>query len=333
MSKRFFNANGVDSNRIAGRNPTGFVDFNDTTLKWANNSYDLMTSLMWFPSEVDCSNEAKSFQTLTENEQMIYKLVFANLSFLDSSQEQNIIDFREVITHKVLQSTLTLQAFTESNHSKSYATVLAEIGNASEVFNMFRTEDILRDRNERVAELFSRYNQYSTDENILCQAMSSILLEGLLFMTSFSYVFFLGDKMQGSSSIVSFIAKDEYAHQAVFSNIFKNLLKQNKYSEQVINNALSMLDDAVQIELDFAKHICTNYPVMGISYRDLEQTVWNYGNERLRALGMRERYQKGNETQMEKVVKKFSKVNDTRANLFEAGNKQYAKDTISFDDF
>jgi ribonucleoside-diphosphate reductase beta chain len=331
-STDFFNPNGVDDGKIIGGDPTGFVDFNDTTLPWVTKMYDLMSSLMWFPSEIDCSNEAKSFQSLMTNEQMIYKLVLANLSFLDSSQEQNILNFRQNTSHKLLQSALTYQSMTEGNHSKSYAVVLAEIGNSEEVFQMYRTESVLMDRNRRVADLFAKYINGNSADKMICSAMSSVLLEGLLFMTSFSYIYILGDKMQGSSSMVTMINKDEYSHQVMFQNIFRNLMLQNNPSKDAVNNAISMMVEAVSIELDFARHISTHYPILGITLENLEKTINNYANDRLIAIGLERVFPSSPETSLQKLVKKFSVVNDTKSNFFESSIKGYSKDSISFDD-
>jgi len=332
-AEHYFNPNGEDTKDIISGNPTGFVDFNDTTLPWVSKSYDLMTSLFWFPSEIDCSNEKKSFSALTENEQAVYKLVFANLSFLDSAQEQHLIDFRQNVSHKQLQSSLTVQAYTESLHSKSYSVVLAEIGNHEEVFSMYKTEAVLMDRNSRVAELFAKHINGTQADSMLGSAMASVLLEGLLFMTSFSYVYTLGEKMQGSSSIVAFINKDEYSHQVLFQNIFKNLMAQNKPSIKTLNEINKMMAEAVSIETDFAKHVTENYPIMGINFKELRDTINNYANDRLIAIGLNRIFPSKSETRLQKLVKKFSVTNETKSNFFESSNKNYAKNTIGFDDF
>jgi len=330
-SRDYFNPSGTDDSRIIG-NPTGFVDFNDTSLRWANNTYDLMNALTWFPSEVDISNEAKNFNELDENEKNIFKIVFANLSFLDSSQESHILDFRANVTHRVLRSTLALQAVQEANHSKSYSTVLDQIGNSEEVFNMYKTEQVLMDRNNRVAELFARHISGTTSDKLLNSAVASVLLEGILFLTSFGYVFHMGDKMQGSRDIVAFIAKDEInAHAPLFANIFKNIVKQNNISSKAIDECYKMIDDAVNIEIDFGKHICSTYPVLGITEHMVETTVKNFANNRLKAIGLKPVYQNMPDTHFQKILDKVVNVNNVKSNVFESNNKSYAKDSINMD--
>lgn len=328
----YFNPKGIDTGKIVGGNPTGFVDFNDTSLKWANNSWQLMSDLTWFPQEVDCSNEAKSFKLLSDNEQMIYKIVFANLSFLDSSQESHLLDFRQNVTNKVLQSTLTYQAFQESLHSKSYATVLAEIGNATEVFEMYKTEQILMDRNQRVAEMFARHINGSSVEKMVGSAMASVMLEGVLFLTSFSYVFVLGEKMQGSSSMVQMISRDEISvHAPIFKNIFNNIVSQNKPSKEAIDSALALVLEAVNIEKDFASYVCNTYPILGITEELLHRTIEGFANERLKLLKLPVLFTDNPKTSLQKLVDKFAKINDSKSNFFESSVKAYSVGSINMD--
>ena len=221
-----------------------------------------------------------------------------------------------------------------SGNSESYAVVLSEIGNSEEVFNMYRTEDILLDRNEKVAAMFARYINGTETQEMIGSAMASIMLEGVLFLTSFSYVFVLGEKMQGSSSMVQIISRDEIsAHAPIFANIFKNLVAQNKPTKEAIDAAISIVHEAVQIEKDFASYICKNYPILGIREDLLHSTIENFANDRLRVLKLPLIFPERPKTSLEKLVDKFAKVNDSKSNFFESSVKTYSKGSITLDDF
>jgi len=88
--KHYYNPQGEEilDEKIFGGSPTGFVDFNRSKYRWDANIYDLMNANTWFPSEVNTSTEKKNFDALSPNEQSIYKMTFAQLSFNDSAQEE-----------------------------------------------------------------------------------------------------------------------------------------------------------------------------------------------------------------------------------------------------
>lgn len=330
---KYFNRQGEDTNLIVG-NHTGIVNFNDSSLVFANKHYVLMNNLFWLPTEIDCSNEAKAYMTLSDNEKMVYKLVFSNLSFLDSVQESHVLDFRQNTTHRIIRSALTAQSFQESIHSQSYATVLTELGAVDEVMHMYKTEQILLERNEKISELFASNIRGNSTDDLLTSAIASILLEGILFLTSFTYVYILGNTMQGSSSMVQKINADEDVHMSMFANIFNTIKKQGKVSNSTIEKCYNIIDEAVQLELQFGKYICDNYPIMGINYNDIKDTVYNYANKRLKIIGFNPVYKSTKpKSTLQVVAERFSKVNDSKSNFFEASVKNYSKGSIDLDDF
>jgi len=333
-STRYFNPTGQDDSLLVG-NPTGITDFNSPTLQFSNDGYKLIQSITWFVSEVSLNDEAKSFKLITDSEREVFKLVFANLNFLDSSQADHIIDFRSNLSHKITKAALTLQAMQEDLHCEAYAAVLTELGNSDEVMNMYKTEPILMERNTRVAELFSRHINGRSSDTMLGSAMANIMLEGVLFLTSFGYVFNMGNAMKGTAQMVGFIARDEViAHTALFASIFKTLRKQNKVSHKAIEDCYKMMDDAVQIELDFAKYVTDKYIIQGMSFDLLRDTVYNFANDRLTAIGLDKIYPERPTTRLQKLVHQYStEVNSIKSNFFESKPRNYSKDTLDLDDF
>ncbi len=169
-STQYYNPNGEDilDEKIFGGTLTGYVDFNRSKYQWDSNIYDLMNANTWFPSEVNTSTEKKNFAKLTANEQAIYKLTFAQLSFNDSAQEEYLSDFRRLASNRLVKSTLSLQIMQEVNHSKSYAVLLDACGNSEEVFNLYKCDEALNRKNRRIAEQFASYiGGTSVDEMLL----------------------------------------------------------------------------------------------------------------------------------------------------------------------
>ena len=214
-------------------------------------------------------------------------MTFAQLSFNDSAQEEFLSDFRGLATNRLVKSTITLQMMQEVNHSKSYAVLLDACGNSDEVFNLYKYDDMLNEKNMKIAEQFARYIDGNSVDKMLLSAMASVNLEGIYFLLGFSYIYLLGDKVPGARDMIKFIARDELnTHLPLFANIFKTIQKENKIKTSTIDAAHTMIQDAVKIELDYGKYLLDQFPIMGVTPDLMEKTVHNYANDRLTKIGL-----------------------------------------------
>ena len=335
-SKNYYNPHGEDilDEKIYGGSPTGFVDFNRSKYQWDSNIYDLMNANTWFPSEVNTSTEKKNFNQLTDNEQSIYKMTFAQLSFNDSAQEEFLSDFRRLANNRLVKSVLSLQIMQEVNHSKSYAVLLDACGNSDEVFNLYKYDDALNTKNQKIADQFASYIDGGSVDKMLLSAMASVNLEGIYFLLGFSYIYLLGDKVPGARDMIKFIARDELnTHLPLFANIFKTIQKENKIQSSTIDIAYKMIEDAVNIELEYGKYLLHRFPIMGTTEELMEQTVYNYANDRLKKIGLDPIFAEAPTTYLQKLVTKHLEMNDVKSNFFESNVANYAKSSINLDDF
>jgi len=335
-SKHYYNPNGEEllDEKIFGGSPTGFVDFNRSKYKWDSQIYDLMNANTWFPSEVNTSAEKKNFDSLTDNEQSIYKMTFAQLSFNDSAQEEYLSDFRRLANNRLLKSVITLQMMQEVNHSKSYAVLLDACGNSDEVFNLYKYDDALNRKNQRIAEQFARHIEGNSVDTMIASAMASVNLEGVYFLLGFSYIYVLGDKVPGARDMIKFIARDELnAHLPLFANIFKTIRKENKIDSKTIDLMYTMIQEAVDIELEYGKYMLERFPIMGITVELMEQTVHNYANDRLKRIGLDPIFPDTPNTYLQQLVTKHLNMNDVKSNFFESNVANYAKSSIDLNDF
>jgi len=334
--KHYYNPHGEEilDEKIFGGSPSGFVDFNRSRYRWDSNIYDLMNANTWFPSEVNTSAEKKHFEQLTDNEQAIYKMTFAQLSFNDSAQEEYLSDFRRLANNRLVKAVLSLQIMQEVNHSKSYAVLLDACGNSEEVFNLYKHDAALNKKNQQVAEQFARYIDGGSADKMLLSAMASVNLEGIYFLLGFSYIYLLGDKVPGARDMIKFIARDELnTHLPLFANIFKTIQKENQIATSTIDAAYEMIEDAVKIELEYGKYLLDRYPIMGVTPELMEQTVYNYANDRLKKIGLDPIFDESDTTYLQKLVTKHLEMNEVKSNFFESNVSNYAKSSIDLDDF
>jgi len=335
-AKHYYNPQGEEilDEKIFGGQPSGFVDFNRSKYKWDTNIYDLMNANTWFPSEVNTSTEKKNFENLTDNEQSIYKMTFAQLSFNDSAQEEYLSDFRQLANNRLLKSVITLQMMQEVNHSKSYAVLLDACGNSEEVFNLYKKNDALNRKNQRIAEQFARHIDGGSVDKMIASAMASINLEGIYFLLGFSYIYVLGDKVPGARDMIKFISRDELnTHLPLFANIFKTIRKENDIATSTVDIMYKMIQEAVDIELEYGRYLLATYPIMGVTEELMEHTVHNYANDRLRKIGLEAIFPETPTTYLQQLVNKHLNMNDVKSNFFESNVSNYAKSSIDLDDF
>ena len=222
----------------------------------------------------------------------------------------------------------------EVNHSKSYAVLLDACGNSEEVFNLYKYDEALNRKNSRIAEQFASYISGTSVDEMLLSSMASINLEGIYFLLGFAYIYTLGDKVPGARDMIQFIARDELnTHLPLFANIFKTIQKENKIKTSTIDKSYEMIQNAVEIELEYGKYLLHNYPIMGLREDLMEQTVYNYANDRLKKIGLDPIFEESPTTYLQKIVTKHLNINDVKSNFFESNVSNYAKSSLDLNDF
>jgi ribonucleoside-diphosphate reductase beta chain len=94
-----------------------------------------------------------------------------------------------------------------------------------------------------------------------------------------------------------------------------------------------MIEDAVNIELEYGKYLLSQFPIMGTTEELMEQTVHNYANDRLKKIGLDPIFKQGETTYLQKLVTKHQEMNEVKSNFFESNVSNYAKSSIDLNDF
>jgi ribonucleoside-diphosphate reductase beta chain len=94
-----------------------------------------------------------------------------------------------------------------------------------------------------------------------------------------------------------------------------------------------MIQNAVEIELEYGKYLLHNYPIMGLREDLMEQTVYNYANDRLKKIGLDPIFEESPTTYLQKIVTKHLNINDVKSNFFESNVSNYAKSSLDLNDF
>jgi len=329
-SKETFN-----ERRIFGGNPDGMINFTKMKYQWALNLWDTMEANTWFPKEVQMTGDAKDYKYLSPAEKRMYDLVLSQLIFMDSLQTNNLMDnINPYITVPEINACLSRQSYEEANHSKSYAVMVESISdNTDEIYEKWKTDEKLREKNNYIADVYHNLAGDITDEKMVLAMFANQILEGLYFYAGFAAMYALGKsgKMLGSSQMIRFIQRDEVTHLLLFQNMINSTRKERPelFTAELEQTVRGMFRKAVELEASWGAYI-TQGQILGFTDAIITQYIQYLADRRLEAVGYAPEY---NVKHPIPWVDGYASFNDQRTNFFEGNVVNYSKGSIDFDDF
>ncbi len=336
--KKIYNPDSTESvneRKIFGGNPTSMFDLNKIKYQWADHLWKTMLANTWFAEEVSMNDDKRDYLKLSTEEKIGYDRALAQLIFMDSLQANNLIDnINPFITSPEINLCLVRQAYEEALHSHAYAVMVESISaNTEEIYDMWRNDMQLKSKNDYIAQVYMELAKNPTEENILKALFANQILEGIYFYSGFSYFYTLArsGKMLGSAQMIRFIQRDEVTHLILFQNMINALRNERAdlFTPQLINEVIGMFKKAVEIEALWGDYI-TQGKILGLTSSLIEQYIQFLADSRLSKVGIAKIY--GAQHPI-KWVESFSSFNEQRSNFFEARVSNYAKGSVSFDDF
>ncbi len=325
----------LNERRIFGGNPDGMINFTRMKYQWALNLWDTMEANTWFPKEVQMTADAKDYKFLAPAEKRMYDLVLSQLIFMDSLQTNNLMDnINPYITVPEINACLSRQSYEEANHSKSYAVMVESISdNTDEIYDMWKNDTQLREKNNYIAEVYQNLAGDITDEKIVLAMFANQILEGLYFYAGFAAMYALGKsgKMLGSSQMIRFIQRDEVTHLLLFQNMINSTRKERPdlFTPELEQNVREMFRKAVDLEASWGSYI-TQGQILGFTDSIIRQYIEYLADRRLEAVGYVPEY---NVKHPIPWVDGYASFNEQRTNFFEGNVVNYSKGSINFDDF
>ncbi|RVZ85863.1 ribonucleotide-diphosphate reductase subunit beta [Helicobacter pylori] len=336
--KKIYNPDSTESvneRKIFGGNPTSMFDLNKIKYQWADHLWKTMLANTWFAEEVSMNDDKRDYLKLSTEEKIGYDRALAQLIFMDSLQTNNLIDnVNPFITSPEINLCLVRQAYEEALHSHAYAVMVESISaNTEEIYDMWRNDMQLKSKNDYIAQVYMELAKNPTEENILKALFANQILEGIYFYSGFSYFYTLArsGKMLGSAQMIRFIQRDEVTHLILFQNMINALRNERAdlFTPQLIDEVIEMFKKAVEIEASWGDYI-TQGKILGLTSSLIEQYIQFLADSRLSKVGIAKVY--GVQHPI-KWVESFSSFNEQRSNFFEARVSNYAKGSVSFDDF
>ena len=309
---------------------SNILNWDDVRFSWAYPKYKKMLANFWTPFEINMSQDIKQFPELTKSEQEAFLKIIGLLALLDSIQTDYAGKVADYITDSSISALMIILAQQEVIHNHSYSYVLSSLvpkQKQDEVFEFWRTEPILAERNEFVVNGYKDFAENPSAENLLKSIVFDVVLEGLFFYSGFAFFYHLArnQKMVATSTMINYINRDEQIHVDLFVKIFKEILQENP---ELNTNELSKFVQetfkrAAELEIEWARDVIGS-KTEGILLSDVEAYIKFYANIRCNQLGY-ERPFEGYRTNPLRWIVAYEQVDHGKSDFFEQKSRQYTK--------
>jgi ribonucleoside-diphosphate reductase beta chain len=327
------------STGILNGRSSNILNWDDVRFPWAYPKYKRMLANFWTPFEINMSKDIKQFPALSEPEKDTFLKIIGLLALLDSIQTDYAGRVADYLTDSSLNALMIILAQQEVIHNHSYSYVLSSIvpkAKQEEVFDYWRTEPILRGRNDFITNGYKGFAENPTAENLLYSIVYDVILEGLFFYSGFAFFYNLArnQKMVGTSTMINYINRDEQLHVGLFEKIFKEILKEHpEYDTPDLKEfGTATFRKAAELEIDWARHIIGN-EIDGLLIPELEAYIKFMANKRAEQLGFQAPFE-GYRTNPLRWIIAYQEVDLGKTDFFEQKSRQYTKtsDANGFDE-
>ncbi|WP_042144156.1 ribonucleotide-diphosphate reductase subunit beta [Paucisalibacillus sp. EB02] len=327
------------STKVFGGESSGILNWNDIKYPHWYKMYKRLVGNYWQADEINMSSDVKQFTMLTEEEQDAYLKIIGLLSTLDAPQTRTALLLSLHASDPSVQSIMAVIAQQEAVHNESYSYVLSSVVSLkeqNEAFQLGRKDPVLLKRNERLIEGYNRFVEEPTLENILKTLIYTALLEGLFFYSGFAFFYNLArdNKMVGTSTMISYINRDELEHGRFISELFRATLAEypEHNNDDFVHWVYEEFRLAVDLEIEWSTYVLSG--IEGIDLEQMQGYIKYRANKMLRLLGLSEIYPEYVENPMRWIRAYVDNIDGTKTDFFEQKSRQYTKtsDLNGFDD-
>ncbi|WOV84538.1 ribonucleotide-diphosphate reductase subunit beta [Sporosarcina jeotgali] len=332
-------ANPNKATAIFGGEASGILNWNNLAHPHFYTLRQRIRALFWTANEVDMTQDVKQFANLSKAEQDAFLKIIGLLATLDGPQTVIAMKIADFATDPSVKSIMATIADQESEHNHSYAYVLSSVTTYDkqvESFEMGRSDEVLMKRNERIVEIYNEFATNPTIETVLKAMVYTTLLEGLFFYSGFAFFYNLArhQKMVGTSTMISYINRDELQHGKAISDIFRAALAENpEYNtEEFTEWIYDQFRYSVEQETIWSRYVLAD--IDGIDLDEMDGYVKYRANKMLRMLGLSEIYPEFIDNPMKWIRAYTDNFDGTKTDFFEQTSRQYVKtsDLNGFDD-
>jgi ribonucleoside-diphosphate reductase beta chain len=247
----------------------------------------------WTVEEVDFSEDIQDLQErITPNERHMINLLVAFFATGDTIVANNlVINLYKNINSPEARMYLSRQLFEEAQHIDFYLKLLdTYIPNDKERAEAFSAV-------EKIPSIKAKaefcYKWIDSEDFLMNLITFACAVEGLFFFAAFAYVYFLRSRglCNGLASGTNWVFRDESAHMKFAFSVIDVIKKENpeRFTEYLSSKIHNMLDDAIEVEYEFAKDILSE-GIPGLTLLDMKRYLRYVTDQRLIRLGYEPHY-------------------------------------------
>ena len=311
---------------------SGILNWNDIKYSHFYDMYKTLLGNFWTPFEINMSDDIKQWRSLTDRERDAFLHIIGLLSILDSVQPNILSSLKEYITDPSAKANISIIEQQEVVHNQSYSYVLASIEKLSEqnrAFEMARTTPEIYERNNHVIEVYESFRENPNPETFVKALVASIVLEGINFYSGFAFFYNLArnQKMLKTSTMISYINKDELCHSYFISQLLRAVLTENPElnNKEFTQWIYDYIKKAVEYEKEWSIFVLRG--IDGIDIDEMLKYIEYLGNKRLRMIGLEDIYDADENSMPWIRVFSDENINLGKTDFFEAKPRSYAKTT------
>lgn len=318
------------STGIINGKSSGLLNWNDIAYPQMYDLYQTLLSNFWKAQEINMQDDIKQWDQLTETEKDVFLRINTQLASLDSLQTPTMSHVMDYVTDSSFKAIFAVISQQEAVHNESYSYILSSLvplREQNERFDQAKDDPIVRKRNQLILDSYDAFREQPTPQRLFELAINSINLEGIYFYAGFAFFYHLArqQKMLKTSTMISYIQRDEMQHAYFISQFIRILLTENPdlNTEKNIQYAYQTIDKAVQNEKEWANYILKD--IEGIDLDEFHGYVEYLANKRLRQIGLNNYYQERENPMAWIHVFSDEMLNETKSDFFEQKSRTYTK--------
>jgi len=322
------------STGIINGKSSGLLNWNDIAYPKMYDLYQTLLANFWKAQEINMQDDIKQWESLSETEKDVFLRINTQLASLDSLQTPTMSQVMDYVTDSSFKAIFAVISQQEAVHNESYSYILSSlvpIGEQNERFNQAKMDPIVRKRNQLILDAYEHFRENPTPQSLFQLGVNSINLEGIYFYAGFAFFYHLArkQKMLKTSTMISYIQRDEMQHAYFISQFVRIMLTENPElnNEANIQYAYDRIREAVDLEKEWAGEILKE--INGIDLEEFGQYVEYLANKRLRQLGLDHLYDDRDNSMPWIQVFSDEMINETKSDFFEQKSRTYTKVTQS----
>ncbi|WP_078552725.1 ribonucleotide-diphosphate reductase subunit beta [Bacillus alkalicellulosilyticus] len=318
------------STGIINGQSSGLLNWNDIAYPQMYDLYQTLLSNFWKAQEINMQDDIKQWDLLSPKEQDVFLRINTQLASLDSLQTPTMTQVLDYVTDSSFKAIFAVVAQQEAVHNESYSYILSSLvplREQNERFDQAKEDPIVQKRNQLILDAYEQFRQNPTPQHLFQLAVNSINLEGIYFYAGFAFFYNLArqQKMLKTSTMISYIQRDEMQHAYFISQFLRILLSENPklHTKENVDYIYQTIAQAVELEKEWAAFILDG--IEGIDLNEFAGYVEYLANKRFRQLGLPNYYEDRDNPMPWIQVFSDEMINETKSDFFEQKSRTYTK--------